>query len=129
MFKNLLTGLVFKWLARRGLELGGLLGIVASFDPSVIQSLFATIGALLTGDFENVSLGALIGLATTIGGLIWNAKSTFTPHATVDNEQVSLDKLAPDTKAKTKKEVKRVVEARKDNSILGRIFDRASKRK
>jgi hypothetical protein len=118
--KTFLTGTFIKWLARRGLELGGLLGALAAVDPTVLQTLLSTIAALLTGDFDNVSLGALIGLASTVGGLIWNARSTFSSHVTVDAQQTPTGKLRGPAKTLVE-EVARNERARSP-SLLDKLF-------
>ena len=123
MFNKLFTGMFAKWASRRGLEIGGLLVAVSAVDPTVIQTILATVGALLTGDFDNVSVGALIGLISTVGGLIWNARSTFTPHVvTEDGKQVPSKKLSGPTKTKVEKEAGRV--AADQPNIFDRLFGR-----
>lgn len=121
MLNKLFTGLFAQWASRRGLEIGGLLVAVSAIDPTVIQTILGTVGALLSGDFENVSVGALIGLVSTIGGLIWNARSTFTPHVvTEDGKQVSTKRLSEPTKTKVEKEAATV--AKHQPSMFERLF-------
>lgn len=123
MLNKLFSGLFAQWASRRGLEIGGLLLAVSAVDPTVIQTILGTIGALLAGDFDNVSVGAVIGLVSTVGGLIWNAKSTFTPHVvTDDGKQVATKKLSTPTKAKVETEAKRVVAAQPN--LLDKLFGR-----
>jgi len=78
---SFLTSTLIKWLLRRIMELGGLLvligGLISSVDPYALAKLFDVLGKLLSGRFEEVSVAAVIGGASLIWGLIWNARSTF----------------------------------------------------
>lgn len=80
--------LLFPWLARRGLELGGLMVAISAIDPFILQGILATVGALLIGDWESISLGALAGMIATISGLVWNATSTFRDQVVKNGDRV-----------------------------------------
>ncbi|WP_116654881.1 hypothetical protein [Pelagibacterium sediminicola] len=65
------------WLARRALELGGIIIAVEQVQPGAFSEIMLTLAALFTGQWHEVSLGTLIGIAGTVGGLIWNGRATF----------------------------------------------------
>lgn len=94
-----LTTTLLGWLTRRVAEIGGVLLAASAMDPTIIPAMLETVGALLTGNFDDVSLGAIIGLVSTAGGLIWNARSTFKSQVVVHGQKVDMKDLPPSTRS------------------------------
>lgn len=122
MLKAAFLATLVKWLTRRGLELGGLLTLVASVDPTVLQNLAKTIGAILTGDFASVNLASVISIFSVVGGLIWNGASTFSNHATTDGAQVQTNQMPTAQKTEVKEAV--AVTIKKRPTFLDQLFNR-----
>jgi hypothetical protein len=123
MFASFFTSTLVAWLTRRAAELGGLLLAAEQVAPGTTQELLRTSGMLLTGQWENVSLGAVFGLVSVIGGLIWNVRSTFGGHTTVDGQRVPNKKL-PAQKKVMVEEVARTAKPRTIFEALGGLFGR-----
>ncbi len=126
MLKAFLTTTLLKWLARRGLEPGGLLTVMASIDPMILNTILQTLGALLSGNWSEINLGALVGLIGTLGGLIWNWRSTFGSHVVVQGVRVDKKDLPGSTQVAVEQVAKSVV-AEKQNegkTIFERLFRR-----
>lgn len=121
---NLFTGTVGKWALRRVMELGGLATLLATVDPTVLQNLLRALGSIVTGDFENVSLGTIIALVGMIWGLVWNGASTFSPHVTVEGERIDVKELPAPKRRRVREQVEPIVEKRKRKSIFERLRSR-----
>ena len=85
-----MTNLVGAWLLRRALEIGGLVGALLSLYSALPPDAQASIAQLLTGQWQDLTLGALVPLAISIGGYIWSWRSTMAPQVVVDRKQVPI---------------------------------------
>lgn len=121
MFASFFTSTLVAWLTRRAAELGGLLLAAEQVAPGTTQELLRTTGMLLTGQWEQVSLGAVFGLVSVIGGLIWNVRSTFAGHTTVDGQRVP-SKALPASKKTMVEEVARTAKPRTIADVIGGLF-------
>lgn len=107
------SSVVVGWATRLAVVIGGMLFAVANSDPNAIQSALRTIAALLTGQWEDVSLGAVVGLLTFIGGLIWSGRATFRNQVTIDGKQVPLKELDPSPQKTAVEEIARTAISRR----------------
>lgn len=99
MFQNVIWG----WIIRRGLELGGLIGTLAMIYQQLPPTTQAAIGRAVQGDWQDITLGALVPLVVAIWGYIWSFRSTVRPQVvTAEKQQIP---LKPDSVAQTKVEV------------------------
>src|SRR3712207_2084319 len=101
MFDAFIKNQVAKWILRRLLELGGLGTFIVSLYAGLSPENQAVLWELIKGNTEGVSLQAVLGLASVIGGLVWNWRSTFKPHLmTADKQKAPLPELTlPEAKA------------------------------
>lgn len=90
---SIFTGLVGQWFLRRAMELGGLLGTLFMLYQGLPPSAQEAIQKLLTGGWENVTLGALAPLALAVWGYVWSLRSTTKPQIVIDNKQVPIKTL------------------------------------
>jgi hypothetical protein len=89
-----MTNLVGAWLLRRALEIGGLVGAVVTLFMALPPETQASIAQLLTGRWQDITLGALAPIAVALWGYVWSWRSTFRPQVVVDRRQVPLDDIA-----------------------------------
>lgn len=89
MFQNVVIG----WLARRGLELGGLIGGITIWYQSLSPAEQSAINRILAGDWQEIPLGSVVLLLVSIGGYIWSFRSTVQPQVvTRDAQKIPLPK-------------------------------------
>ena len=88
-----MTNLVGAWLIRRALEIGGLVGALISIFLALPPDTQESIGQLLTGRWQDVTLGALVPLIIAAWGYIWSWRSTFKPQVVVDRTQVPIEDI------------------------------------
>ena len=98
MFQNV----IFQWILRRGMELGGLFGVLVTFYVNLPPSTQEALGRIFSRDWGSVTLGSIWPLGLALWGYIWSFRSTTKPHVTADNTQTSLNKLPPSTVTKVK---------------------------
>lgn len=99
MFQNVIIG----WLARRALEIGGIVGAGLTAWNNLPPATQEAILSVLGRNWETITLGALAPIALSAWGYIWSALSTFKPQVvTADKRQISLPK---DSIEQTKVEV------------------------
>jgi hypothetical protein len=114
---KLFSALTFTWLLRRALELGGALLIAQGIDPAQVHSIADVVTAIVSGNLDAVSLQAILGVVSVIGGLIWNAWSSFRSHAVVAGVTVP-GKAIP---IPTKRQLEAVAAAKRP-TLLDRLF-------
>lgn len=90
---SLLTGVVAGWLGRRALELGGLLGTISAAFLALPPGQQEAIIQVLTGNWQNVTLGATVYLVSQV----LSFRATVKDQVVVDGERVDPRKDLPST--------------------------------
>lgn len=99
MFQNVIMG----WLARRALEIGGIVGAGLTAWNNLPPATQEAILSVLGRNWETITLGAIAPIALSVWGYVWSALSTFKPQVvTADKRQISLTR---DSIEQTKVEV------------------------
>ncbi len=101
---GIFTGVALGWLGRRILDWGGWLGtfmltIIGLYNglPPVAQQ---AVQAVVTGHWQDITLGSLIPLAMLVWSQISSFRATVRPQiVTSDGQKVELDKLQPTVQA------------------------------
>lgn len=75
MFQNVIVG----WLARRGLELGGLVAAAVTWYMTQTPAQQDAINRIFTGGWREVPIGIYLGIAVTLWGYVWSFRSTVQP--------------------------------------------------
>lgn len=75
MFQNVIIG----WLARRALEIGGLVGALLTAWNNLPPATQDAILAILGRNWQTITLGALAPIAVSIWGYVWSFLSTKAP--------------------------------------------------
>lgn len=97
---SILSSVAIGWFSRRVLDWGGwlgtfllsLIGIYNSLPPGAQEA----IQAVLSGRWQDITLGAIIPLAALVWSQIASFRSTVKPQVvTNDGQRVETDKLAP----------------------------------
>lgn len=120
MFKTALAG----WLARRVFDWGGWLGTffitAATLYGALPASSQAAIGNVLKGDWQSLTLGALIPLISLIGSQVLSLRATVKSQVvTPDGTKVGLPELPKATQTIVKEQAKTAVEKKSRPNILG----------
>lgn len=103
MFQNVIVG----WFARRALELGGIFGVLWTIYSNLSPASQAAIERLLTGQWQEVTLGALFPIGIALWGYVWSFMSTKKPQVvTADAKQIP---ITPNTQAASRIEAEAVV--------------------
>ena len=130
MFKTALAG----WLARRFFDWGGWIGtfavtLIALYDALPPSSQVA-VGNVLKGDWQGLTLGALIPLASLIISQLFSLRATIKPQVvTPDGTKVGLPELPKATQTVVKEQAKTAVEKKSRPNILGDALGGLFKRK
>lgn len=98
----MLQNVILQWAFRRLLEVGGLGATLVTFYLGMPPEVQAAIGKVFSGDWQSLSIGALIPVGVALWGYIWSFRSTTKPHVTADNKQVSIKDLPVSTQTKVK---------------------------
>lgn len=124
---NLFTGVVAGWLGRRALELGGLVGTLAVAYINLPPGQQDAIQRVLTGRWEDVTLGAIIPLGAYIFSQVMSFRATVKDQVVLDGQRVEPRKDMPAGKAILVEEIAATAVERKKRrpSILERMFGRA----
>lgn len=75
MFQNVIIG----WLARRALEIGGIVGAGLTAWNNLPPATQEAILSVLGRNWETITLGALAPLALSVWGYVWSFLSTRAP--------------------------------------------------
>lgn len=125
---NLFTGVVGGWIGRRALELGGLLGALIGGGLAIYNGMGTaqqeSVVALLTGNWQDATLGAVIPLAIYLFSQVLSFRATVKPQiVTEDGNKVSTRDLPTSTKTLVEAQAETVVERKKRRpSIFQRMF-------
>lgn len=125
MFKNVILG----WVGRRALEVGGLLGTIWSIYSAMPPNYQETIRRSLTGEWQDITLGALVPFAIYIGSQVLSFRATVQPQVvTPDGTKVRTRDLDPSTRTKVEVDIAgKKIEAKKAAPIgkpaLGGLLD------
>lgn len=85
--------LIGLWIFRRFLELGGIAGAALTAWNNLPPDIQAAVLALLSRNWETVTLGSLIPLAMALWGYGWSFVSTIRPQVvTSDGKQIAIPK-------------------------------------
>ena len=118
LFNNVVVG----WVSRRLLEVGGWVTFVTSIYMAMPPSAQAAVGRILRGDWDNLSVAAIIGLVTYVWSQVWSFKSTVKDQVVASGRKAPLDAVAdalPPNVTKTLVEQKvETIATRKRPSIL-----------
>lgn len=120
MFQNVIVA----WLLRRGLELGGITGVLVTVYNNLPPSAQASLGNLFTGHWQDVTLGSLLPIAVALWGYVWSFRSSTTPHVvTPDKTQTPMKQLPPTTRSKVTVGVQEVKDQKAAQpNVLGDIL-------
>ncbi|KKC39492.1 hypothetical protein WH87_04645 [Devosia epidermidihirudinis] len=89
MFQNVIIG----WLARRILEIGGLIGAGLTAWNNLPPATQEAVLSILGNNWEQITLGALVPLGAMLWGYVWSALSTFKPQVvTSDGKRIALSR-------------------------------------
>src|SRR5690349_18916394 len=124
---SIFTGVIAGWLGRRALELGGLLGAIATGYLALPASQQDAIQRILTGQWQDITLGALVPLAVYVFSQVLSFRATVKDQVVVDGQRVDPAKDLPASKGVLVEEIARTaVEHKKRRpSILERLFGRS----
>lgn len=122
MFQNVIWG----WLGRRAVEVGGLVGTVASVYFALPPERQEIVNRILSGEWQDITLGAIVPFAIYLFSQVLSFRATVKPQVvTADGEKVDLKKLPPTTRAKVQIDAKKVTAPDKPKSFdpLGKFRD------
>ena len=121
---NLFTGVVAGWLGRRALELGGLLGALTAAFLALPQGQQDVILRILTGRWQDVTLGALAPLAMYVFSQVLSFRATVKDQVVVDGQRVDPKRDLPSNKRILVEEVATtaVQQKRRRPRLLERLF-------
>lgn len=129
MFKSALAG----WLARRVFDWGGWLGTIfvslATLYGALPPASQAAIGNVLKGEWQSLTLGALIPLVSLIGSQLFSLRSTIKAQVvTPDGTKVEMKELPKTTQTVVKEQVATAAEKKRPTinplDALGGLFKR-----
>lgn len=114
---NLFTSAALGWLGRRVLDWGGWVGTIAAGGLALYANMTPTqqdsIGRLLSGNWQEVTLGAIAPLIMLVFSQVMSFRATVKPQVvTSDGKKVGLPELAESTQT--------IVEASADNAVARR---------
>jgi hypothetical protein len=119
MFQNVVWG----WLGRRAVEVGGLVGTVASIYLALPPDRQAVITRILSGEWQDITLGAIVPFLFYLGSQVMSFRATVQPQVvTNDGTKVDMRKLPPTTRAKVQIDAKKVPVPRVATGGLGDLF-------
>lgn len=123
---NLFTGVVGGWVGRRALELGGLLGALIGGGLAIYNGMSPSqqeaVVSLLTGNWQDATLGAVAPLAVYLFSQVLSFRATVRPAVvTEDGKKVPLPELGGATKTLVEEKAETAIERRKRRPTL---FDR-----
>jgi hypothetical protein len=122
MLASFFSSVAAKWLLRRVLEVGGLLGSGLGWYMSLSPGAQATIANLLQHNWDKVSLAALLPLIISLWGYVWSFISTTKPHVVADGQSKPIKALPPSTQEAVKSSMRatKTTLAEKLAGIFGR---------
>lgn len=113
--------LVALWIFRRFLEVGGIAGTALTAWNNLPPDLQNAVLALLSRNWDAITLGSIIPVAAMVWGYAWSFISTMRPQVvTSDGKQIPLSKDGT-TSAKVDVIAKA---APKKRTLLDRLFNR-----
>lgn len=100
MFQNVIWG----WLSRRGIELGGIAAAALSWYMTRTPAEQDAINRVFTGDWREVPIGVYIGIGATIWGYVWSFRATTAPQVvTADAHKIPLPRKGEEGVSTTRK--------------------------
>lgn len=113
----MLDNVIFQWIVRRVMELGGLGGTLVAAYLALPPATQEALGRLLARDWQDVTLGSLAPIALAIWGYVWSFRSTVRPQVTVDNRQVPIKDMPKSTQTIVTEKARTVVENRGPGAV------------
>ena len=105
MFQNVIWG----WVGRRAVEIGGLLGLVWSAYAALAPGQQDLVNRIVTGNWQDITLGALVPFLIYIGSQVLSFRATVKPQVVLpEGKKVDYKKLPPTTRAKVQIDAKKV---------------------
>jgi hypothetical protein len=99
---GMFTGIAGAWLVRRVFEVGGIFAFIASIVAALPPSSQDAIWRILQGDFENVSLAAVIGIISAVFGYVWSFRATVKEQVVSEGKKVPLKDMPAPTRTMIK---------------------------
>lgn len=114
----MLNNVILGWIIRRALEIGGLVGTAVLGALSLWNSLPPAaqdaVMAMLSRNWEGVTLGDLWPLAIAIWGYVWSFRSTVKPQVVVDGQQVPMKEMPKSAQTVVEEKARTAVEKKAD---------------
>lgn len=119
---GIFTGVVGAWLLRRGMELGGIIGTLVVAYMALPPGTQAAIERALTGNWQDVTLGALAPIVLSVWGYAWSFRATTKDQVVSNGQKGTLDEATKGLPAGTKTAIREKVEtAAKRPTLAERI--------
>ena len=114
MFQNVVWG----WLGRRAVEIGGLVGLVWSAYAALAPGQQDLVNRIVTGKWQDITLGALVPFLIYAGSQVLSFRATVKPQVvTPDGAKTDFKKLPPTTRAKVQIDAKKVTPPKVDTGL------------
>lgn len=112
------------WLFRRALEMGGIIGAILAAWNGLPPGIQDAVLMLLSRNWENITLGALIPIAVAAWGYIWSFISSIRPQVVADGKQIMIE-----AGSTAESKVKVIAQsAPKPRTLLEHLADKLAKR-
>lgn len=122
---SLLQGVVAGWLGRRALELGGLLGSLAAGYFALPPGQQQVIQAVLTGNWQGITLGAVLPLLGYLASQVMSFRATVKDQIVVDGRRVRPAELGESRQVVIEEMARTAIERKSRRpGILERLFGR-----
>jgi hypothetical protein len=97
---------ILGWLGRRAVEVGGLIGTVASIYFALPPERQDVVNRILSGEWQDITLGAIVPFGIYVFSQVLSFRATVKPQVvTPDGTKIALPKLDPSTRAKVQVDV------------------------
>lgn len=116
---NVFAWVGWGWIIRRAMEIGGIVGTLATFYMSLPEPTRAAVERAMSGRWQDVTLGALAPIAVALWAYVWSWRATTRPQV-VTSDQMKAP-LPQSAQPEVKEAVVRAAPRRKP-SILETIF-------
>jgi hypothetical protein len=124
----IVKSVVLGWLGRRVLDWGGWLGTfllsVIGLYNALPQTAQAAIGSALQGNWQDLTLGAILPLGALVFSQIMSFRATVKPQVVTDKgEKVAMKELPKATQAEVKQKIETEVKQKRPTFLDG-LFKR-----
>lgn len=90
IFAAITGNVILGWVGRRILEVGGILWGLFEIVSRLPPEVQAVIGAFLSDNWENVTLGALVPAVIALAGYVFSFRSTVKDHVVQGKKRIPL---------------------------------------